>query len=189
MARKKTDLSNTENNTSTFKLVTCFTCKTKIPKEQAVYRYKKYYCEKCLSQAVQESQDYKDLIDYICQLYNISAPTPMILSQIKNYKDNMGYTYKGMKTTLDYFYVLKDNVLDDRTHGVGIIPFVYDEAKQFYIERRDSTAHLTPEKIKSILDCNTIIQISQEDEELSQSSSLGMIDISQIGGDFIDEEE
>ncbi len=51
---------------------------------------------------LQESQDYKDLIDYIFKrIYD--TPHPLVYKQIKEFKEQ-GKTYFGMLHSLIYFY-------------------------------------------------------------------------------------
>ena len=57
-----------------------------------------------------------------------------MVKQIKDFKEQFHYSYKGMKTTLHYFYEIEHNDPAD-SMGVGIIPFVYEESKKFYIDR------------------------------------------------------
>lgn len=123
------------------KIVTCPYCKEQLNKEDAVIHKRRYYHSECLEQKEKEeeekrreSEDYKELINYICQLYNLDAPTGMILKQIKEFREEYGYKLQGIKLSLQYFYEIQGNpVLDDV--GIGIVPFVYEEAKRHYITR------------------------------------------------------
>lgn len=116
--------------------VKCPECGMFNDKENTVHHNSKYYCKVCYENRTRESQDYKDLIDYICELYKIDAPTGWMLKQIKDFKEQFNYTYRGIKTTLHYFYELqKGNDVSD-SMGIGIVPFIYEEAKKFYIDKK-----------------------------------------------------
>ena len=79
---------------------------------------------------LQESQDYKVLIDYIFKrIYD--TPHPLVYKQIKEFKEQ-GKTYFGMLHSLIYFYDMLQNEKKDDVFGVGIIEYVYDEASKFY---------------------------------------------------------
>lgn len=83
-----------------------------------------------------ETEDYKELISYICQLREEQRPSMAVLAQIKRYKE-FGYTYAGIKMSLEYFHVLKGNpVLKDK--GIGIVESVYDTAKEYYQKRYET---------------------------------------------------
>ena len=85
-----------------------------------------------------EEQNRRELIGYVMELYNLSNINGLILKQIKEYKE-LGYSYIGMKSTLYYFHeILKNPVV---ATGIGIIPFVYDEAKQWYTSKAIAHKH------------------------------------------------
>ena len=75
----------------------------------------------------------------------------MMLRQIKQYKEERKYTYKGMTLTLNY---CKDNGLEFSPRmGVGIIPHQYERAKLNYLEKKKKEEQhididLTPKIIK-----------------------------------------
>lgn len=116
--------------------VKCPVCEIFNDKENTVYHNNRYYCTVCFENQQKEAQYYKDLCKYICDLYEISAPTGWMLKQIKDFKDQYNYTYAGMKSTLKYFYELKQKSTPDGDAGLGIIPYVYDEARKFAIEKK-----------------------------------------------------
>jgi len=50
---------------------------------------------------------------------------------IENYIKKYNFTYSGIQGTLRYWYIIKQNSID-RENILAIIPYVYDEARQFY---------------------------------------------------------
>lgn len=120
----------------------CPVCKEQLHKDEAIKQGNRYYHSNCLEEKQKKdeekkqgkkSNDYKDLIDYICKKYRLRAPSGMIMKQIKEYKDQYEYTYKGMELALRYFYDVLDNPIYG--DGVGIIPYIYEEAKEQYIRK------------------------------------------------------
>lgn len=114
--------------------VICPYCKEKLDKDEAHPYKKRYYHEKCFNEWQAHSQHRKDLIAYICELHNLDAPTGMILKQIKEFENDYGYKLKGMELALRYFYETLGNPVREGD-GIGIIPYVYEEAKKYYILR------------------------------------------------------
>ena len=49
-----------------------------------------------------------------------------------DYHANKGYTYSGMYKTLLYFYQVKGHPIEKANGGIGIIPYEYDDAKNYY---------------------------------------------------------
>ncbi|PAD70577.1 hypothetical protein CHH83_01885 [Bacillus sp. 7586-K] len=114
--------------------VKCPYCEQKHDKDTAVEYNKRYYHRDCFDTWRADVEHRKELIDYICTLYKIDAPTGMITKQIKDFQEEYNYKYKGMELALRYFYETLDNRVREGD-GIGIIPFVYEEAKSHYIKQ------------------------------------------------------
>jgi len=165
------------------KKLKCPVCGTFNDKEDTVYYNQKYYCKVCYENRKKEADDYKALIEYICELYNIDAPTGWILKQIKDFKEQFSYTYKGMKTTLDYFYRIKQENEPEEGTGIGIIPFVYDEAKKFYYDKKLVKENMQ-NFILSDIENQKIIHINKIDIIKSDKyKGIPDIDITALGGE------
>lgn len=77
-----------------------------------------------------EKDEKKKLEDYIKQIYNVERISPLIRQQISKYIQE-GMTYSGIMGSLYYFYGIKGNDTS-KAKGVGIIPFIYDEASEYF---------------------------------------------------------
>lgn len=117
----------------------CPQCKEKVTSDESVKDGRRYYHPTCFKMKKeqeelkkQKAQDYKGLIDYICKLYKLDAPTGMILKQIKDYQEEYGYKLKGIELALRYFHETLGNPVREGD-GIGIVPFVYEDAKRYYI--------------------------------------------------------
>ena len=67
------------------------------------------------------------LIEYAQQLLG------KVKKQIKDFKDEYGYSYSGMLKSLVYFYEVKGNSKDKANGGIGIVPFIYNDAYNYYL--------------------------------------------------------
>lgn len=77
----------------------------------------------------------KDLVkleEYIANLLGNSYNPARVKKQIKEFKTQYDYTYSGMLKTLIWFYEIKGNSKDKAQGGIGIIPFVYKDALNYY---------------------------------------------------------
>lgn len=165
------------------KKLKCPVCGTFNDKEETVFHNQRYYCKVCFENSRKESEDYRILIDYICDLYNLDVPNGWILKQIKDFKEQFNYTYKGMKTTLDYFYRIKQEEEPEEGMGIGIIPFVYDEAKKFYFDKKAVKEGMQDFDIKDT-ERNKVIHINKTDiVKNDKYKGILDIDISQLGGE------
>lgn len=161
--------------------VKCPVCGFYNHKEETIYHQKRYYCKACYENKTKEANNYKSLIEYICNLYEINAPTGFMLTQIKNFKDEYNYTYKGMELTLDYFYNVKTNNCPDVDKGLGIIPYVYEEAKKFFCETRDIKKNTENTDVEDIVSKSNVICIKKSDKTQERNyKNITIIDISEI---------
>lgn len=100
-------------------------------KEPNVYYKKRYYHPACYNTVDKENRDKNDLVNYICKIYNYKAPGPVINKQIKQFHDDLGYTYSGILKCLVYFYEIKNND-PKKAVGIGIVPYIWKDAQEYY---------------------------------------------------------
>lgn len=111
--------------------VICFHCgetfdRDKVPYVQVAAR--RYAHKECPG-----APELTELEEYIKKLFNVENLDEKINRQIKAYKEKYNYTYSGMKQALVYFYEVKKNSLDQSNGGIGIIPYIYLEAYNYYL--------------------------------------------------------
>ena len=77
--------------------------------------------------------DFEKLMIYIIQLYKLKDNyiPQKYRKQLNQYEQDYEFTYSGMMKALKYWYDVKKHPLDT-TKGVGIIPYIYKEAKDYY---------------------------------------------------------
>lgn len=96
-------------------------------------RYAHLKCaEECQAVLTQDELDYAELEKYIKKLFNIQVVSAKIKKQIKDFRQEYNYTYTGMLKTLYWWFEVRKNSIDQAQGGIGIIPFVYNEACQYY---------------------------------------------------------
>jgi hypothetical protein len=96
-------------------------------------RYAHKACaEKNQVEKTQKEKDYDALVNYIENLFGIGYVSAKVAKQIKEYRETYNYTYSGMLGTLVYWYEVKGATIDQANGGIGIIPYVYDQALQYY---------------------------------------------------------
>ena len=123
-------------------MVTCTVCKEKFDRDkiQAVKisarRYAHYRCSpqggELVPLAEKVDEDLIKLEQYAEQLLGEDYNPARVKKQIKDFKNDYDYTYSGMLKTLIWFYEIKGNSKEKANGGIGIIPFVYKEALNYY---------------------------------------------------------
>lgn len=120
-------------------IVTCVYCKEKFDRDKlptvqiSARRYAHADCaQKHEKEKSQEEKDLETLEKYIMELLNEPYVNARVRKQIKEYRTQYNYTYSGMLKTLIWFYEIKGNSTDKANGGIGIIPFVYKDASEYY---------------------------------------------------------
>lgn len=72
------------------------------------------------------------LKEYIKKLLGNAYNEARVNKQIKEYKEEKGYSYSGILKSLVYFYEVKGNSKDKANGGIGIVPFIYQDAFNYY---------------------------------------------------------
>ena len=81
-----------------------------------------------------EKTDREKLEEYIKELFQISYIEPRIKAQIKKYVEEYNYTYSGMQKALYYYYEIKGGDKSKANGGIGIVPYVYQNAYNYFYE-------------------------------------------------------
>lgn len=79
-----------------------------------------------------EKTDKEQLEDYIKELFNTTYIDPRVRAQIKKYVEEFNYTYSGIRKALVYHYEIKDGDKSKANGGIGIVPYVYENAYNYY---------------------------------------------------------
>lgn len=119
----------------------CPECEYQIDKdiEEHIVHSKKTYHVQCFKQFERRKEDRSDLHNYICELYRIDFPTVYMLKQIKDFQTEYNYTLKGIHLALVYFHEVKEHPIDGK--GIGIVPYIYTEARNYYIKLSEVNQH------------------------------------------------
>lgn len=114
------------------RLPKCPECEYQVDKDtqKHVKHSGKTYHEHCFQQFETRKTHRNELLAYICELYRMPVPNGFMLKQIKEFQETYGYTLKGMQMALFYFHEVLGNSVDGQ--GIGIIPYIYDETKEYY---------------------------------------------------------
>lgn len=109
-------------------LVKCHGCGISLEKANAIHEGGHYWDAAC----IQDKRERSQLYATICRIFHLKAPGPRIYAQIKNFTTNNGYTIKGIENALVYFFDIKQNSIEKANNGIGIVPYIYEEAKQYF---------------------------------------------------------
>lgn len=102
-----------------------------------------------------EEEDLTKLKSYINKKMGKMANWVLITRQIKQYKKDYNYTYSGILKSLIYFIDVKKNGLEKSNGGIGIVPFTYNEARDYYyalwLAQQQNKDKLIKDTVKEII--------------------------------------
>lgn len=122
-----------------------------------------------------------ELDAYVCKIFGLKAPGPVNNKLLQKYKIERGYSYDGMLNALKFWYEVKGHTANKAQERVGIIPYIYAEAQEYYsrIEKKQERIANSPrvenqhikvsfEKDENIIDKKEqeIAQMQKELDEL-----------------------
>lgn len=111
--------------------VKCAFCGLASAKETLVRYEQKNFHENCLNDYLKR----KELFAYVAKIFKFkseSKPGPKILSQVSSFREKYGYSYEDMLIALQYQYEIVKADIKGANEGIGIVPYVMDEAKEFF---------------------------------------------------------
>ena len=118
--------------------VICYYCKQKFNRDKEPFvqiSARRYAHQKCAEEhensISEEEKELAKLYEYIKNLLGEDYNAARVTKQIKDYQKN-GMSYSGILKTLIYFYEVKKNNIDKANGSIGIIPFVYQDAYNYY---------------------------------------------------------
>lgn len=77
---------------------------------------------------------YESLVDYMYQDLKIEMDFAKFYSQWQNYLKSGKYTPKGIYFTIRYCYEVQHYSADKAQGGIGIVPLIYGEAAQYWVD-------------------------------------------------------
>ena len=75
--------------------------------------------------------DRQKILEYVAKLFK-EPNYAMINKQLKKFTEENGYSYSGILKSLVYFFEIKGNSPDKANNAIGIVPFVYTDAYNYY---------------------------------------------------------
>ncbi len=82
----------------------------------------------------QDEKDKEALEDYIKELFKLTVIPIKIEKQINSFHNEYNYTYTGIKKALVYHFEVKQGDIKQANGGIGIVPYVYEQARQYYYQ-------------------------------------------------------
>lgn len=139
------------------------------------YAHKKC-AEKKEKEKSKEEIDKENLQKYIKQLFGINTLSAKINKQIDRFIKENEYTYSGIHRSLIYFYEIKKNPIDKANEGLGIVPWIYEEAKRYYYNLWLAQQRNTNKVIEDYKPKEVIITIPPPERKVKRRKIFSFLD-------------
>lgn len=110
------------------------------------------------------------------KLFNVTYINPRIRKQIKQYLEEYHYTYSGIHKALTYFYEIKNNSIEKANGGIGIVPYCYKQAFDYYYALWLAQEKNKNKVIESYLPEEIIIHISPPQRKIKKRKFFSFLD-------------
>ena len=102
---------------------------------QNFYYHTKCYTDWRASQPMEDNEWIPMIYDFLARDLKVSYNWWLCDSQRKKFIKENKCTNKGIYFTLKYFYEVKKNAWDKGHGGIGIVPYTYKEATEYWTEQ------------------------------------------------------
>lgn len=120
-------------------IVTCTVCGKRFDRDKLPFqavsarRYAHIECFKEQEAKLKKiEQDKQKLEQYIMKLFGEDYVNARVRKQINTFIQEYEYTYSGIHKALTYFFEIKGNSIEKANGGIGIVPYVYKDAYNYY---------------------------------------------------------
>lgn len=96
-------------------------------------RYAHVYCIEHRDELIsQDQKDKEQLEGYLKEILQVEQLTPRFYKSLNDFIKLYNYTYKGIFQALVYFIEIKQNDKSKITESLGIVPYIYKDAYNYF---------------------------------------------------------
>ena len=140
----------------------------------------RYAHKSCYEKNYSQDEEFvPEIYRYLKEEIGISCDYVQCENQRQRFIQKMGYTNEGILNALKYFYGVKKESPQKSGNRIGIIPYVYDEAKIYYEELSKRQKKIKEDIQKQMKEEKVVIHIRAPEKETNKD----LIDLDSIGGD------
>lgn len=85
-----------------------------------------------MEKKLEDEPEYQMIMDYCYKLFGENHNWAMTKKYIKKFIEENKFSLSGIHKSLLYFYDVKKNPIDKANNTIGIVPFVYQDAYNYY---------------------------------------------------------
>ena len=171
-------------------IVTCVYCKKKFDRDKFPFvqisqrRFAHRQCSEIESQKQkQEEKDKIELEEYIMKLFKEDYVNPRVRKQINSFIEDYQYTYSGIRKSLVYFFEVKGNPIEKANGGIGIVPYVYKDAYNYYYSIWEANQNNEHKLVKDYVPQEKVIRIPVPQRNIKKRKLFSFLDEEGVNGE------
>ena len=156
-------------------IVTCIYCKKKFDRDKYPFvqiSTRRYAHKEC---SEQENSRLKQE-ELVLKLLGEEYISPRVRKQINTYREEYQYTYSGIRKALVYFYEIKGNSAEKANGGIGIVPYVYKDAFNYYYAIWEANQKNEEKVIVDYIPQEQVVKIPVPQRKLKQRKLFTFLD-------------
>ena len=169
------------------KFTNCFWCSQAIlPTDKDVTELPNMfgrYAHKSCAQA-HPADDREKFKVFLIKLYQFKDDYawPRLMQQAETIAKDYKFTYSGMMKALEYFYKVKQHPID-KTKGVGIIPYVYKQAYDYYYSLWMASEQNKTKNLDDYIPKDIVVTISAPQRQVEKRQMFTFLDEEELNGE------
>jgi hypothetical protein len=160
--------------------VVCKYCKKRFRKTEEEYiqiTNSQYAHAACVElESKREKTDAEKLVEYVMKLFGYEYVPPRAKKQINDYIREYNYTHSGMLKALIYYYEIRGGDVDKAHDGIGILPYIYAEARDYYFNLWQAQQKNQYKDIKQYIPTTIEVHITPPQRQALKRQRFGFLD-------------
>ena len=110
------------------------------------------------------------------KLFGYDYVPPRAKKQINEYIQEYNYTYSGMLKALIYYYEIQGGSTEKAHDGVGILPYIYNTAKEYYFNLWQAQQKNQYKTIEHYIPKEVVVKISPPQRNIPKRQRFSFLD-------------
>lgn len=144
----------------------------------------KYAHQHCVEiEDTRELTEQEKLDRYIMKLFKTDYVHQRVRRQINDFIKEYNYSYSGIRKSLVYFYEVKGNPIDKANGGIGIVPYIYQDAYRYYYSLWEAKQKNQSKDIESYKPQEVVITIPAPQRNVKKRKLFTFLDEEEGNGE------
>lgn len=152
-------------------MFSCSICKKPLGEDRVQIAPTSYAHKECLLRHGAEL----DKLNYkIIKIFGAEAKWSLIQKQISNFH-SQGISYRDIRKAVEYWFFVKNNNVNNCGGGIGIIPYILDEAKEFWAQKSQIKDSIKDKDLEEYFYGDTDHEVSHKEYRVKKPRNVKLL--------------